>query len=424
MSEATAITSGAKTVSDAAVLSLIDMRRIDRTAGASIKRGDLTHLLKRPGGAAPPMPASVAPSVAPVAAPPPIAAPRAAPAPELPARAAFTREPAPPPVTHHASDRAPGASIKRGDLTHLLRRPSGEAPLPAAAPRAAPAPELPALAAVAREPAPPSVTPRAIDRAARTSIKRGDLTHLLKRPSGAAPPAPSTVAPAALAPANVAPANVAPAVAPVAAPPPAAAPRAAPVPALPVLAAVAPEPAAPPVVRRAVALPEPYLVPNPELKPTYIVNASAVLPPLPAPPPPAAASTSAPLSYDDVRSVDELIDYWDSLRGGRELPLFSRLDRTRIAISWPNTLMVGFDADQMPQLTRLSRLTGDVAVTSMVTEWILSCARRVARLGKAMETDRDFTSEPAMRHYQLLLLPFAGTSGASDYILCNLRRTG
>jgi hypothetical protein len=125
-----------------------------------------------------------------------------------------------------------------------------------------------------------------------------------------------------------------------------------------------------------------------------------------------------------VRSVDDLVDYWDRLRGGRALPLLSRLDRTRIAISWPNTLLVSFDADQTPQLTRLSRLTHDVLVTSAVTEWILSCARRVARLGKAMETDRDFPGEPNTRQYQLLLLPFAGATGASDHMLCNLRRTG
>jgi len=341
MSEATSITSGAKTVGDAAVLSLIDIRRIDRAAGTSIKRGDLTHLLKRPSGAAPP--AIVAPAVAPVAAPPPAAAP-----PELPAFATFAREPVPPPVTRPAIERAAGTSIKRGDLTHLLKRPSGEAPpAPATVP-----PELPARAAFAHEPAPPPVTRPAIERAAGTRIKRGDLTPLLKRPSGEAPPLPATVPPA----------SVAQTVAPVAAPPPAAAAAApaapAPAPATPALAAVAPEPAPPPVVRRAVALPEPYLVPNPELKPTYIVNASAVLPPLPAPPPPSAAETSAPLSYDDVRSVNELIAYWDSLRGARELPLFSRLERTRIAISWPNTLMVSFDADQTPQLTRLSRFPG------------------------------------------------------------------
>jgi hypothetical protein len=74
----------------------------------------------------------------------------------------------------------------------------------------------------------------------------------------------------------------------------------------------------------------------------------------------------------------------------------------------------------MPQITRLSRFTGDVAMTSMVTEWILSCSRQVARLRDAMETERDFTNEQNMRQYYMLLLPFASATGASDYVLCHL----
>jgi len=406
MSEPPSMIGSAPSAGDAAALSLIDMRRIDRTAGKSGKPGDLTHLLKHSGGAAPPARMTVAPAMAPVAAPPPAAARLAAPAPSLPTRAAFAPAPVPPPVTRRAVDRATGSSSKRGDLTHLLKHPSGEAPLtPMMVAASAGVP----VATFACEPAPPPVTRRAIDRAAENKIKRGDLTHLLKRPSGETAPTQVTVGPA---------------VAPAAMPLPAVAPAAAPAPEFPARAAISTEPAPPPVTRRAVALPEPYLAPDPELKPTYHVAGFAVLPPLPAPPPPRAAAISEPLPYDDVRSVDELIDYWDSLRGGRELPLLSRLDRTRIAISWPNTLMVSFDADQMPQLTRLSRITGDVAVTSAVTEWILSCARRVARLGKAMETERDFAAEPNTRQYQLLLLPFASATGASDHMLCNLRRTG
>ena len=402
MSEPTA-TAGSGQGGDAAALSLIDMRRIDRVAGKSSKPGDLTHLLKHPSGMAPATRMTATPAAAPIAAPP------AAPAPGWPPRAAAAPAPSPSPAPSHAA----GNGIKRGDLTHMLRHPSGEAPPPAmmvapatAAPATA-APRLPSRAALAPEPAPPPMARRASDRAAGSNSKRGDLTGLLKRPSAAAPSPPASVAPA---------------MAPAAAPPPAALPPAAPAPELPARAAVAPEPAAPPAPRRAVALPEPYLAPDPELKPTYHVGGFAVLPPLAAPAP--RAETASPLPYDDMRSVDELIDYWDSLRGGRELPLLSRLDRTRIAISWPNTLMVGFDADHMAQLTRLSRLTHDVLVTSAVTEWLLSCARRVARLGKAMETERDFADEPKLRQYRLLLLPFAGPAGASDFILCNLRRTG
>ncbi len=229
---------------------------------------------------------------------------------------------------------------------------------------------------------------RRIDRASGKSAKRGDLTERLKKPrlNGEMPAAPRVVAEAT------------PEAAPLTAPP------------------IAPPPELPPVIRRSVPLPEPYVAPEPPPEP----EAKA--------PPPAAApaiARAAPLPYDDLRSSDDLIYYWDELRAGRELPLFANLDRTRIAISWPDTVMVNYGADQaaMPQIARLSRLTGAIEFTSMVTEWILSCSRQVARLGKAMETRRAFTGGRSPHNYHMLLLPFADASGASGHVLCHLSCT-
>ena len=74
------------------------------------------------------------------------------------------------------------------------------------------------------------------------------------------------------------------------------------------------------------------------------------------------AARPAPLPYDDLQSSDALVDYWDGLRGSRALPSVVALDRTRIAISWPDTLMVSYGGGDpaMPQMTRLSRLTNEV----------------------------------------------------------------
>ena len=220
---------------------------------------------------------------------------------------------------------------------------------------------------------------RRIDRAAGKAAKRGDLTDRLKRRSNGEAPTPA----------------------------PAPEPRP--------LAAFAPEPepAPPPVMRRAAPLPEPYVAPVPPPEPE-----AKSLPPSPMP----EVARAAPLPYDDLRSADELIYYWDELRAGRELPLLSSLDRTRIAISWPDTVMVNYGADQaaMPQIARLSRLTGAVEITSLVTEWLLSCSRQVARVGKAMETRRAFTGARSPHSYHMLLLPFADPNGASDHVLCHL----
>jgi hypothetical protein len=150
---------------------------------------------------------------------------------------------------------------------------------------------------------------------------------------------------------------------------------------------------------------------------TYIV-------PAPEPLPEPETVRPAPLPYDDLRSAEDLIDYWDDLRAGRELPFFASLDRTRIAISWPDSLMVtysGADAAAAPQIARLSRLTGVVEYSSMVTEWILGCSRQVARIGKAMEHEQKFPgSHGGTKSYRMLLLPFATAVGRSDHILCHL----
>lgn len=221
---------------------------------------------------------------------------------------------------------------------------------------------------------------RRVDRAAVKSAKNGDLTERLKKkPNGEMP----------------SPVRLVPETAPVAAP--------------------APQPSSPPpVARRYAPLPEPYVAPEP--------------PPAPeakAPPPATAVARAAPLPYDDLRGSDDLIYYWDELRAGRELPLFSDLDRTRIAISWPDTVMVNYSTDQeaMPQIARLSRLTGTIEFTSLVTEWVLSCARQVAKLGKAMETRRAFNGARSPHHYHMLLLPFADATGISSHVLCHMSRT-
>jgi hypothetical protein len=231
---------------------------------------------------------------------------------------------------------------------------------------------------------------RRIDRAAGKSGKRGDLTEKLKKPllTGEMPAPPRAMVEAA------------PLAAVPVAPPPVAAPVREP----------------PPFVRRSAPLPEAYVAPEPP--PPLETKAPS---PLPAP----EIARAAPLAYDDLRSSDALIYYWDELRAGRELPLFSYLDRTRIAISWPDTVMVNYSADQaaMPQIARLSRLTGAIEFTSLVTEWVLSCSRQVARLGKAMETRRAFTGARRSHNYHMLLLPFADASGASGHVLCHMTCT-
>lgn len=113
---------------------------------------------------------------------------------------------------------------------------------------------------------------------------------------------------------------------------------------------------------------------------------------------------------------------WEHLRGRSDLPLVANLDIKRVATSWPNTLLVNYSGANsgMPQITRLGRHTDDVEYTSMVTEWILSCSREVARTRKPMEKEERLPGERRQRRYHMQLLPFASTGGQSDHVLCHL----
>jgi hypothetical protein len=122
-------------------------------------------------------------------------------------------------------------------------------------------------------------------------------------------------------------------------------------------------------------------------------------------------------AFQDERALRH---HWEQLRGRDDLPLLSALDTAQVAGYWPNTLMVNYGDTGMPQIARLGRHTGDVEYTSMVTEWILSCSREVARSRKPTEKEERFPGEHRRRSYRMLLLPFASAIGDSHHVLCHL----
>jgi hypothetical protein len=171
------------------------------------------------------------------------------------------------------------------------------------------------------------------------------------------------------------------------------------------------------------------------VEPPVVVD---LLPPAPQPLLPAAAPLLAPAPTREARSTDrdsppvreragywDLVDYWDRLRRGSRLPVLAMLDRELVAGSWPDSLIVSYTADNraMPQVARLSKPTGEIEYTPMVTDWIICCAREVARHGEAMEDEQEFPLARGTAGYRLLLLPFASAEASkSDHVLCHLTR--
>lgn len=137
--------------------------------------------------------------------------------------------------------------------------------------------------------------------------------------------------------------------------------------------------------------------------------------------PAAAPGPEAPPSGPAHRDVD-LLHYWNALRGGRDLPALASLDRGHVAAACPDTLLVSYGdgARTMPRIARLGRFTGEVEYTSMVTEWILSCARQAADTRKPIAKEQDFPVEHRSKKYAMLLLPLTSGGKAADHVLCRL----
>lgn len=106
------------------------------------------------------------------------------------------------------------------------------------------------------------------------------------------------------------------------------------------------------------------------------------------------------------------------------MPALAMLDPARVAGSWPDSLMVSYaeiDA-AMPKVARLSKTTGEIDYTPMVTDWIISCARQVAREGRPMEDVQEFPISGGAARYHLLLLPFASAQNKGKHVACHLSR--
>ena len=150
-------------------------------------------------------------------------------------------------------------------------------------------------------------------------------------------------------------------------------------------------------------------------------------PAVPAAPPEAQAprqSTAGPAA-PAPGSIDEIIDYWDGLRGSRPVPPLDALDRAKVGRSWPNCLLVAFGAVDTvtPKLTRLGEENGEIEYSEMVIHWILSRGRLAARKGEPMEEEKRFpVTGGGNARYQLLLLPLATLEGRSEHVLCHLTR--
>jgi hypothetical protein len=139
--------------------------------------------------------------------------------------------------------------------------------------------------------------------------------------------------------------------------------------------------------------------------------------------PASPAKTEAPAERSSAAlptTIDQIIDYWDNLRGGKPVPPLDALDRGLVRRSWPNCMLVAYGG--APKLTRIGEENGDIEYLEMVIHWILSRGQIAASRGEPMEEEKRFPVSDGNARYQLLLLPLANAEGKSEHVLCHLLR--
>ncbi len=150
-----------------------------------------------------------------------------------------------------------------------------------------------------------------------------------------------------------------------------------------------------------------------------------VVPDLPGAEPRPAASRSG-----------DIFAYWRDHRDGRRFPAWSDFDPDEILSLWPNSVLLACGEDLgQPRLAasftealraakrkEAESLGPNVEYTPLLTEWLLSLGKEVARLGKPLN---DSESLPALKgrvRYRVVGLPLGESPLEVDHVLCHVAR--
>jgi hypothetical protein len=128
----------------------------------------------------------------------------------------------------------------------------------------------------------------------------------------------------------------------------------------------------------------------------------------------------------------DIATYWDQLRNGRQVPAMINIDPREVAQHWPNTLLISCDsssgaasldrsfAEEMRGARQKASDSGEVVVeyTPMVTEWIMTVGREVARAGRPIQDIEVFPTSLGNVSYRVIALPLSGERLGTVYALC------
>lgn len=130
----------------------------------------------------------------------------------------------------------------------------------------------------------------------------------------------------------------------------------------------------------------------------------------------------------------DVASYWDELRRGRQVPSVIDIDPNEVAQHWPNSLMINCNdindhatversfAEVMRGAREQAAAQGDVLIeyTPMVTEWIMTVGREVARAGRPIQDIEVFPTSAGNVSYRVIALPLSGERLGDVHALCHI----
>lgn len=136
-------------------------------------------------------------------------------------------------------------------------------------------------------------------------------------------------------------------------------------------------------------------------------------------------------AQEDTQPRD-VATYWDELRRGRPVPSMIDIDPHVVAQHWPNSLLISCDdmngaatlersfAEVMRGARERAAQQGEVVVeyTPMVTEWIMTVGREVARAGRPIQDIEVFPTSLGNVSYRVIALPLSGERLGTVHALC------
>ncbi len=155
-------------------------------------------------------------------------------------------------------------------------------------------------------------------------------------------------------------------------------------------------------------------------------HGAAVRPPEPLTRAQQPSAQSVPAAIPAETDPAAIIAWWERLKRGRPFPSPDDLDRAAIAATWPEAVLLAYDASS-GTISRAIRLSNAGVVpneivehSSMITEWLLALGRKAAQRGQALQETMSFPVGRGIAAYRIDALPLASDRRGVDHVLCRL----